>query len=134
MLCLLMELHPEPTLELYQAIMTHDMAERWTGDSPAIIKRSFPALKSALTEAEEFVRKKTGIECDCFDPDGWISALDNIEFFLWCDDQINLGNVGIRGKRKEVENWFMENFKTLPAECQEFMKRYEWQRTADYLE
>lgn len=132
MLLLLDELHPDPPLSLYRAIIHHDLPERWIGDSPAAIKQMFPDLAAALKAAENIIIERAGLEkIDTDDP--WMKALDNLEFLLWCDDQAALGNVLVKDKRQEVEDWILDHYDDLPGEIKEFYKEYRWERTRDYL-
>jgi hypothetical protein len=138
MLILLEELHPDPPLALYSAILRHDLYERWTGDSPAAVKRIVPEFRTVTHQAEQFVERHTGIERwkhGVLGPDNlrWVKALDNLEFLMWCNDQIALGSKVALEKRVEVLDWLEENNAYIPKECREFLEQYSWQRTKDDL-
>jgi len=132
MLILLEELHPDPPKKLYSAILRHDLFERWTGDTPSIIKRIVPELRSTIIKAEKYVEQKTGIHQPGTDKEGWLKALDEIEFLMWTDDQIAMGNKIAELKREEV----ITSLKRiqLPEPCQQFLRSYQWERTRDDLE
>ena len=122
---------------LQRAILYHDLHERWTGDSPAAIKRLFPLLKA--TDASVFIKKETGIGMPVLNgyQTDWLKALDNIEFLLWCDDQIALGSKVAEAKRIEVMDWIDANQDSIPSECMDFLNKYGasggWRRTPDDL-
>lgn len=130
MLLLLDALHPDPPRELYTAILRHDLLERWTGDSPAAIKRISVGFAQALKVVEKKVESLSEIDRKDVES-SWIKALDNLEFFMWCDDQIALGNRVAEDKKMEVDLWFRQNWPALPAEVQEFLEEYRWERTKD---
>lgn len=52
MLMLLQLVAPDSRKEVLQAVMFHDLPEKFTGDTPAPIKRASPALKVLLDELE----------------------------------------------------------------------------------
>ena len=138
MLILMEELHPNPSRELYSLILRHDLMERWTGDSPATAKRWMPGLKIALTGAEEELEKRTGIEAYLGDhvtesDRRWLKALDQVEFILWCEDQIALGNLNVLWNRAEMDRWIERDADSIPAPVLEFLESFEWKRTPDDL-
>lgn len=52
MLMLIQLIAPDTRKEVLQAVMFHDLPEKFTGDTPAPIKRASPALKVLLDELE----------------------------------------------------------------------------------
>jgi 5'-deoxynucleotidase YfbR-like HD superfamily hydrolase len=46
-------IYPECTLPMLKWALLHDIAEQWTGDTPAPAKWASPALKNALDELEQ---------------------------------------------------------------------------------
>lgn len=133
MLLLLDVLHPDPPQELYRSILRHDLFERWTGDSPAAAKQVIPSLRMVLRAGEEDIEEMTGIKRFVTE-DPWLKALDELEFLLWCDDQIALGSKIAEMKRAEVWGALLRAWEKLPKEVQQFLEDYKWQRTKDSLE
>lgn len=134
MLVLLEELHPDPPRRLYSQILRHDLFERWTGDAPAALKRVAPQAKIALRIADERIEEATGIDRHRHDLDvDWLKALDELEFLMWCDDQIALGSRIATVKRDEVIRSLQDSAQRLPVPVLEFLEAYEWRRTPDDL-
>jgi 5'-deoxynucleotidase YfbR-like HD superfamily hydrolase len=129
MLVLLEALHPKPTKALFRAVLMHDLAERYTGDVPGMVARIDPDFKQAFRNAGALVDEVCGYEVELSDAERrWVKALDKIELWLWCHDQLNMGNDHVGAMVDELELWFSENWKSLPAACRRFYKRYEWKR------
>lgn len=133
MLVILDILYPTASPELRRAILWHDVGERWTGDTPTVAKQICKRLKAAVAAATEAAEKAAEIphpvltvsEAD------WLKALDWLEFLIWCDDQISMGNVGLSEKRQTVWDgiWLLP----MPAEIADYLRSYKWKRCADDL-
>lgn len=121
----------EPSRELLLAVMFHDMAERWVGDSPSPALARFPDLGIAYLAAENhvFQRLLLGNPLDTLTPEErrWLKFIDRLELWLWCHDQIALGN-------RNAEEW-EGGLKELllsgeaPVEIEHFVKNFVWRRT-----
>lgn len=133
MAMLLMQLHPAPSKWLYEAILLHDVLERWTGDSPAMIKLFFPEIRTSIKKSEEWLKVKVGIVEPSLNEEerDWIKALDNIEFFLWCEDQIGMGSQVAALKKEETLRCLNELIPAMPEPCRKFMEAWKWRRTFD---
>jgi len=138
MAALLFVLHPKPTKALYEAILLHDSSERWLGDMPAPVKYLNSGLVERYKQVSERVEVKVGIDKPLTnltkDEQKWLKALDQIEFFLFCNDQVN----GFRNQHmarclEYVEEWITDNFSKLPALCQGFMSDFEFRRTDERI-
>lgn len=122
MLVLLDVLHPSPSLQLYQAILRHDLHERWTGDPPGSIKNFAPGVKEALKEMVSTVEDRMGlpsIEITA-EEEEWIKALDQVEFYMWTLDQAAMGNKNAETSCRYVLQ-SIDNM-DLPEEVQVFME------------
>jgi len=98
MATLLLTLHPNPTLNLLRAVLLHDAHERWTGDVPAPIKWDDPTLASALHRLEEKAQTALGIKINLDEGEQrWLRALDILELYLFCTDEMEMGNRQVRG-------------------------------------
>lgn len=135
MLLLLDILHPDPSIQLYQAIIRHDLHERWTGDLPAPVKSLDPELSAAMVNAAVLVEEIMGIEYELTsDDERWLKALDMVDFYFWALDEVHSGNEHVRRSLDEV----VERIKSfdLPAEVQELFDVTEdigWYRTDERL-
>lgn len=96
MLILLDLLHPDPSLNLYRAVLHHDLHERWVGDIPAPAKRANIDLSDAASTLAIDVENAIGIPgivADLTEDEvNWMHALDLFEFFLWTLDEKLAGN------------------------------------------
>lgn len=129
MVCLVFALNPEPSVELIRACILHDIPERWVGDIPATAKWYSIQLGAAATQAEESVQKAWNLEYQLNEEDAsWLHAVDRLEFFLWCHDQLQSGNQHVRTSKESVENWFVKNWDKLPLPVRELLDNFEWTR------
>lgn len=103
-LTLLYLLHPGPNHQLVRAVLWHDVGERWLGDLPHPAKHYHPALKAPYEEAESAVLERMGVDTDLDDEDKqWLNAIDGLEFWLWCQDQMNMGNKNVVNALSQTE-------------------------------
>ncbi len=94
MAAMLFLLHPDPSKELIQATIFHDAAERWTGDMPAPMKWWInPKVGTEVAETEAQILIEMGLDHRLSPEDTeWLKALDILELYLYCKDELNLGN------------------------------------------
>lgn len=94
--CLLLALHPDPSVELVRAVAFHDHPELWSGDVPAPAKRRVPELARLLEALEEqyYSHHPLAAFPAHLDENGWrwLKGVDYLELYLWCRDQELLGN------------------------------------------
>lgn len=132
MLMLAFELHPNIHLPLVEAIMYHDAAERIIGDLPHPGKRISSHLLAACKDAEERIQKKWGLEVYLSEKDKrWLKALDLLEFYLWCQDQIHMGNGNVDYKSSMTKDLLQKQ--SIPEEIRSFVDVFEWSRGPDQL-
>jgi len=132
MLLLLEILHSKPTRALYRAIMMHDLSERYVGDTPGSVNRIDPDFKAAHNRACELMDEVLEYAVELTDEErSWVKALDKIELWLWCHDQLNMGNDHVGTIVDELQLWFTENADKVPAACRKFQQKFEWRRTRD---
>lgn len=126
-------LHPDPSAALLKACLTHDVPERWVGDTPAMAKWTLnPALGKELKATEAAVEKMLGIDWELTPTEKlWLNACDVLEFMLWCDDQIKMGNVNAVTAYANAREWLSLNHRSLPPEVVKFVNSYKWNRTND---
>lgn len=123
-------LMPLVTRNVMLAIMLHDYPERWSGDMPSITKVEDPELSKRVTRIEARIAKKMGWDIELEDWERlWIKALDKLEMYLWCQDQLALGNQNVLTIIGVLAAWFSHN--QVPMEVVDFIKNYKWTRTPD---
>lgn len=112
---LLLLLHPDPSLDLIKHVMFHDVAERWIGDLPYPARKEHAALGAAESSALAAVDQVLDI-CDSLSvtENYWLDALDMLEFFMWCNDELSLGNQFVRGSRKNAMTAMTQMMRTVP--------------------
>lgn len=109
-------------------ILYHDIHERHTGDVPNGLRAFPPEVRENFKKAEAVVNKKFGFDVPELSPVGqmWVTALDNLEFYLSCQDQLALGNRNMVPYLCASEEWFATE--DVPEEVKEFIKKYRWKR------
>ena len=133
MAALLFALHPDPSRELIYSCLFHDVAERWVGDTPAPAKWWIaPDLGTALKKAEEKIGDILGINFALDDRDrAWLRGLDILELYLYCMDEVALGNRHIEECMVVCAKLLHED--RVPAEIKGWLKGKTWGRTTDAL-
>ena len=96
MLTLLFKLHPSPGVDLIKAVQFHDVGERVYGDVPAYCNDH--------GELEQHIRRKVFVDVSLDKEDQqWLYCLDKLELFLWCRDQIAMGNRNVEPILEEMK-------------------------------
>lgn len=91
---LLMLVAPDSRVQLYQALLTHDHAERATGDVPATAKTMWPHLANALQQAElEWHHKHKLLFSLTEDEQCLLNFCDYMELLLWSYEELCMGNL-----------------------------------------
>lgn len=127
MLTLLFMLYPEqPTIHLVKAIWLHDMGEYWVGDAPSPALKDYPKYRKEYKKAQgDSLKYATGLEMPVLSryEQMWLKALDLLELWLWCVDQLALGNTTVSGFITRLLEAFQELDKIgeLPTEVDDFM-------------
>ena len=134
MLLLLYELHPDPSLELSKAIAYHDLAERYMGDIPAPALLEYPEIRDGIKQVEKEVAALMGLEIQISDDDKrWLASLDKLEHWLWCQDQLALGNQNVRAHIAKLDQIFFDLAKQgqMPIQVVDFLAKFTWKRGTD---
>ena len=131
---LLYTLHPDPSHDLVKALLWHDCAERWMGDLPSPAKIYNPELKASYEAVEEAVLKATKLSVPIDEEDtNWLKSIDTLEFWLWCEDQQNMGNKNVINAQDQVfailasEDW-------IPTPVKQFVYAYHARRGMEIWE
>jgi hypothetical protein len=61
-----------------------------------------------------------------------VKAVDALEAWMWCQDQLAMGNRNMWHPMHEIGVWLMEN-ENVPSRVVHFVRTYEWKRYPDYL-
>lgn len=131
---LLYALHPDPSPALVKAVMFHDVGERYVGDLPAPAKWASAELAKVHGELEDRALAQLGVTIDLPPEDQrWLKAVDLLELFLWCEDQLALGNRHVYRCHEAVQLWFATNRANLPAVVADVVEQFTWERTNEQL-
>jgi len=128
MLAMLDILHPNPSLNLYRAILWHDAAERWTGDLPARVH----ALREKMAELTEDVENLHKIPRPKLTDEekSWLHALDKLEFWLWAHEEKEGRGNKSAGPYLLKETELLHGY-DMPEPCRKFFSEFWWRRTED---
>lgn len=107
---LVMELVPDPSIELLRAALFHDTPERWSGDIPLPARLEFGLLKEADAQIEDAVWRKLyppedmRLEGFALDPceHKWLRFCDCADALLWADSELRLGNTNMQRPRNKL--------------------------------
>ena len=135
MLCLLFTLNPNPSINLVRAIMAHDFPERFTGDIPAPGKWLGILNIGATERVEDCIIEFLGFSVSLSDIEkSWLKGLDMLEYFLWTEDQIVLGNSNVTLNRRTALDWLLDESNQIPEKIRWFtmlVVTYRWKRLSD---
>ena len=112
---LLVQLHPNPSLQLLKAALWHDVAEAWVGDVPATAKWRWRPLAHQVAFAELEIEDELGIRVNLTDKEHqWLNGCDILELALTCYDQLRLGNRNFGVILQRCHNYVAEKQSELP--------------------
>lgn len=138
MLTMLRLLYPDPPIELVWAVIEHDMPERLTGDIPAPAKwfNIVDNIKLAQLEQEinEMIFGEAYEHSLSAEGTAWLKGLDLLELYLFCKDQLMLGNSNLITVHDRIEKFFESNLSLFAPELIDFyyyVKDYDWSRMPD---
>lgn len=134
-LSLLLILHPDPgpSMALIKAVLWHDVPERWMGDIPRPAKWASPELELAERELEERLTRALDLHDGVWsDHDQqWLAAVDIVEMYIWCLDQIELGNRHAERMRGKISRLINQRTVKMPQEMIKFLENFGYQRLDD---
>lgn len=126
-------LHNNPSLSLVWAVLDHDIPERMIGDIPAMVKFTNIVNVGCLQQIERNISVDIfGFSGDTFldeDEMKWLRALDILELYLWCKDQMSLGNSHILTMHSRIERIIEKSVHQYPRVCVDFyfkVKNDDW--------
>lgn len=131
MVALLMTLHPSPTIALVIEIMTHDLAERFLGDTPAPAKWHCKELATEIAMEEDSIIKNLGYnnaELLSDEDRSWLRALDRLELRIQCEHELHLGNRYAESILQKLSEWFDKNREEIPERVVAFWSEYKHKR------
>ena len=109
--------HPNPSVNLLRAAITHDLHEYLVGDLPSFVKND------AFRDKELDAMRSISTTTDLSDHEElWLLAADRAELLLWCQDQRSMGNRKVNNIFKHVVDWFKKN--PVPEELYDLIKDY----------
>lgn len=127
---LLLLLHPNPSVDLIKAMLWHDSAERHVGDMPAPVRRDAPELACAYEAAESrFFELHTTVfsaMARLTEEDWrWLKAIDTLELFLYCHDEMFLGNQHFAIIEKRARSYLAQGGDKVPEQVTQFVQRFQ---------
>ena len=129
---MLLVLHPDPSVHLIKALLWHDGGERWVGDMPRVAAQYSEALAYAHNEANlsaiQTWEMYSGFENLGGEDFLWLNAIDTLEAWVWCHEQIAFGNRHCQKILLYLSRSIESEFKNFPKPCREFYSNYEWSR------
>jgi hypothetical protein len=92
-------------------------------------------LKAAHQDITRKVDLSLGLDMEVLDDEEnvWLHCLDKLELYLWCQDELNMGNDHVANVLVHLDEWFENNRKTLPQAVVQFWGKFEWSRTDNNL-
>ena len=124
-LCLLRLLHPNPTIALTWAVLSHDKPERLTGDIPAPAKWQGGWFdRTQYADLEDEILRGTGFKWDdlSLEEELWLTFVDSCEFYLFCLDQEMMGNKTLSRTKQLIFRYVDDQIRNFPPECQDFWR------------
>jgi len=108
---LLWHLYPEYFNALVSVALSHDVPEFVFGDAPATTKRVVPGLRDQLAALEGEYNNSIGLPAEegLTEVEGAVvKSCDRLELWLWCREQLLMGNQFVIEFIEELERWFAE--------------------------
>lgn len=141
---LLMHLNPLASLTLVYAVLTHDLGERIAGDVPLTARRQAPEIqlacealeaKAMLAYAPRFSMGNPELTPMSNNDMCWLQAVDMLEFFLWCEDELAGGNRHAKNAWTNIVDAIEKRIAAggFPEAAKVFFVSYQWKRMEDYL-
>lgn len=129
---MLLVLHPSPSLHLVKALLWHDGGERWVGDMPRPAANYSDALSYAHNEANlaaiQVWGMYEGFEHLTEEDFRWLNAIDVLEAWVWCQEQVAFGNRHCEASLLYLSRCIAHQLLNFPEPCREFYDKYEWSR------
>ena len=93
-LLIVLEIEPNPSLNLIKAVMYHDLPELFTGDIPAPFKWQYPKLAEQLEIAEAAILDAGAMLVELTEYEKQVLKFaDMMELVLFCNEQMCMGNM-----------------------------------------
>lgn len=130
---LLLLLHPSPSLALIKAVQWHDVAERWLGDLPATAKWDEPEFGALYEKIEANMLQRLGLATMLTgDEPDWLRAVDVLDLYLWCQNELVMGNRHVMQMNGACESVFyqLRADGKMPEAVTRFIADYKHDRTA----
>ncbi len=128
--CLLLVLHPNPSAALLRAVLLHDSGERWVGDLPAPAKWDNGQLGILHAAIEQRALAHAGISSPELSEEeiNWLNGVDRFELWLWCHDQLHLGNQNVWPMKKRLDQHITDTWNTIPDPLRRLFFNFGWER------
>ncbi len=132
---MLLVLHPSPSIYLIKALLWHDGGERWVGDMPRPAENYSDALVYAHNEANLAAVQAWGMyegfEHLTDEDFRWLNAIDTLESWVWCQEQVAFGNRHCEKTLLYLSRSIARQLENFPEPCCEFYAKYKWSRLSE---
>lgn len=120
---LLYQLFQERYAKLSIYALTHDLGEFWYGDVPATAKWVLNEVQIDKLEQKQ-IRSMAYPTTDHLSPEeqNILKACDALELFLWCDEQLQMGNMHSRECARNIYGYLKADW--VPDKVTGFLEEY----------
>ncbi len=129
---MLLVLHPNPSIHLVKALLWHDGGERWVGDMPRPAGHYSKVFRDAHNEANlgaiQTWEMYEGFEHLSDEDFNWLNAIDLLESWVWCQEQIAFGNRHCERTLLYLSRSIVLQASNFPEPCINFFAEYKWTR------
>ena len=125
----------EPKHNMVKSMLYHDVVENWIGDIPGGMYKHL-AVEEAITPIADKYKYQYKLNTLLLTPEEqeWHYAIDKLELWLWCLDQLQLGNKNITRWEVFIRNDALLSKPTTPSIIKSFVKQYTVKRLEDIEE
>lgn len=106
---LLYLLWPDRFKQLVIHALAHDIPEHITGDVPAPMKKVLNERTTLFRDFEDNILRRYGLPINALPKEDQdrLRACDYLEFYMWCRDQLHLGNKFVENALGEI-SWYLD--------------------------
>ena len=123
---LLMQLFPADFPRLVSYALTHDVPEAWVGDIPSPTLTHNPEFRASINRLESHIFNRLHLpDLHALNAQDMkiIKSCDALELWIWCNEQLVIGNYFAEDVKTELETYFGPNGENLlPPACKFYLQ------------